>query len=288
MSEVLIAKRPRLVRGFVCRGRYVGRIFAGSVAIVLVAVSAAFAGQQLDTLKQQGKQIYTTYCAGCHGDQGDGQGPATAMLITKPRDFTKGVFKFRSTPSGTLPTDDDLYKIIARGVYRTSMPGWSLLSERDRLAVITYIKGFYPDWEKQGAGTPIYIPKPPPSFGSAASITRGRELYKMLECNACHGESGRGDGPSAKTLDKDVWGHPQKPFDFTKGQLKSGPTVQDVYRTFMTGVSGTAMPSFESIFSEPDGENIFVGDAWNLVSYIVSLRGPAGAVAAGAGKEQAK
>ncbi len=287
MTEVPCIKRPQSMRGFVPSRRRFGSVCTGSAAIIIVTASVSFAGQQLDALKEQGKQVYAIYCAGCHGDQGDGQGPAAAMLITKPRNFTKGVFKFRSTPSGTLPTDDDLYKIIARGVYRTSMPAWSLLSERDRLAVITYIKAFYPDWEKQGAGTPIQIPKPPPTFGSVASIARGRELYKMLECFACHGDGGRGDGPSAKTLDKDIWGNPQKPFDFTKGQLKSGPTVQDVYRTFMTGVSGTAMPSFESIFSEPDGENIFAGDAWNLVSYIVSLRGPVGGVAA-AGKEQAK
>jgi len=208
------------------------------------------------------------------------------MLITKPRDFTKGIYKFRSTPSGTLPTDEDLYKIITRGVYRTSMPDWALLTERERLAVVAYIKGFYPEWEQRGAGTPIYIPKPPETLGSAESVARGAELYTMLECTACHGTGGRGDGESAKALDPDVWGNPQKPFDFTKGQLKSGPSVQDIYRTFMTGVGGTAMPSYADIFGEPDGENIFEGDAWHLVSYIVSLRNSS-AVAA-AGKEHSK
>jgi cytochrome c oxidase cbb3-type subunit 2 len=205
------------------------------------------------------------------------------LLIVKPRDFTKGIFKFRSTPSGALPTDEDLYRTISRGVYGTSMPDWSLLTERDRLAVIQYIKTFYPEWQQRRAGAPIYLPDPPATFGSPEAVVRGRQLYAMLECMACHGESGRGDGPSAATLSVDAWGNKQRPFNFTKGRLRGGPTVKDIYRTFMTGIGGTAMPSYADIFGEPDGENIKEGDAWNLVSYIVSLRNtgqPASAVAA--------
>jgi cytochrome c oxidase cbb3-type subunit 2 len=232
-------------------------------------------GGQLDTLRAEGATIYGRYCVGCHGANGDGRGPAAAMLITKPRDFTSGIFKFRSTPSGTLPTDEDLYKIVSRGVYRTSMPDWGLLSERERIAVIAYLKGFYPEWEERGAGTPIFVPAPPPTLASPAAIARGREIFTLLECTTCHGDGGRGDGPSAKQLPPDIWGNPQRPFDFTKGRLKSGPTVQDVYRTFMTGVGGTAMPSYADIFAEPDGDNIREGDAWNLVAYVLSLRTPA-------------
>jgi mono/diheme cytochrome c family protein len=259
-----------------------------ALALWIAASAPVSATDQAAVLKAEGATIYARYCVGCHGVNGDGKGPAAAMLIVKPRDFTKGIFKFRSTPSGTLPTDEDLYKVISRGVYRTSMPDWALLSERERLAVIEYIKGFYPEWNKRGAGKPIYIPPPPASLGSPESVARGRELYVLLECGACHGDSGRGDGPSAKTLSPDVWGNPQKPFDFTKGRLKSGPTPQDIYRTFMTGISGTAMPSFADIFEQPDGENIREGDAWNLVSYILSLRAPAApaGVAAVAGKER--
>ena len=108
-----------------------------------------------------------------------------------------------------------------------------------------------------------------------AEIARGKELYALLECSACHGERGRGDGPSAATLAPDAWGHPQRPFDFTKGRLKSGAAPEDVYRTFMTGLNGTAMPSYFDIFAAPDGENIREGDAWNLVAYVLSLRAPA-------------
>ncbi len=252
-------------------------LLASTIGLFLASPAGAAQGgdrgmSQLDALVVQGKQVYDRYCIGCHGGKGDGKGPAARLLIVKPRDFTKGVFKFRSTPSGTLPTDEDLYKIITRGVYRTSMPEWALVPERDRLAVIQYIKTFYPEWKTQGPGKPIFIPEPPETLGSQESLARGKQLYILLECTACHGETGKGDGPSAPTLDPDAWGNKQKPFDFSKGRLKSGPTPKDVYRTFMTGVGGTAMPSYADIFGEPDGENIKEGDAWNLVSYVLSLR----------------
>ena len=246
-----------------------------SLALLLAAAATSARAQdqnQLEALRVEGKVVYDRYCVGCHGPLGDGHGIAADMLIVKPRDFTKGIFKFRSTPTGALPTDEDLYKIITRGVYRTSMPDWALLSERERVAVVQYVKTFYPEWQARGPGVPIYIPPAPATLGSAESVARGHELYKMLECSTCHGDGGHGDGPSAKTLDADIWGNKQKPFDFTKGQLKSGPTPQDIYRTFMTGVGGTAMPSYADIFDEPDGENIYPGDAWNLVSFILSLR----------------
>ncbi len=221
---------------------------------------------------REGRAVYERYCAGCHGDQGDGRGPAADMLITKPRDFTKGVYKFRSTAAGTLPTDQDLDRTLVRGIYRTSMPDWSLLPDGERRAVIAYVKAFFPEWETRGPGRLIAVPSRPEFVGTSASVARGAEVYELLECAACHGATGQGDGPSARTLPADTWGNPQRPFNFTKGRLKSGGDPEDVYRTFMTGLNGTAMPSYEDIFAAPDGESIREGDAWHLVSYILSLR----------------
>jgi cytochrome c oxidase cbb3-type subunit 2 len=241
-------------------------------ALVVLACSARAA--RADDLAI-GRVLYDRYCAGCHGTAGDGAGPAAPMLIVKPRDFTKGTFKFRSTAAGTLPTDDDLFRTITRGVNRTSMPEWQLLPERERWALVEMVKSFVPDWTKRGAGAPIAIPPTPGDLEMADRIVRGRVVFEALECGTCHGTEGRGDGPSAKTLSPDTWGNPQKPFDFTKGALKSGGTPADVYRTFMTGLNGTAMPSYYDIFAEPDGEYIREGDAWNLVAYVLSLRGKA-------------
>lgn len=242
-----------------------------TVVLIVLGLAGAVAAEPAP---QDGEPTYQRYCAGCHGDRGDGQGPAAAMLITKPRDFSKGIFKFRSTPNGTLPTDADLLRTITNGVYRTSMPEWSLLPERERLALVAYVKSFYPQWHERGAGTPIAIPPKPADLASAERVKRGRELYEGLECSTCHGMTGHGDGPSAAQLPLDEWGNPQKPFDFSKGRLKSGAAPEDVYRTFMTGLNGTAMPSFGEVFADPDGENIKEGDGWNLVAYVLSLRTP--------------
>lgn len=225
-----------------------------------------------DALVSEGRQLYERYCMGCHGIAGDGQGAAAPMLLTKPRDFRKGTFKFRSTAAGTLPTDDDLYRTITRGVNRTSMPEWSLLPERSRRALVAYVKTFVPDWAERGPGPIVPIPVRPATLSSPEAIARGKVVYGLLECSTCHGAEGRGDGPSAKTLEPDTWGNPQHPFNFTSGRLKSGGDPEDVYRTFMTGLNGTAMPSFEDIFAQPDGESIKDGDAWALVSYVLSLR----------------
>jgi cytochrome c oxidase cbb3-type subunit 2 len=240
---------------------------AGALALALAGHARA-----ADVLVPEGREVYDRYCAGCHGVAGDGRGPAAEMLLVKPRDFTKGVFKFRSTIAGTLPTDDDLLRTITRGLARTSMPEWSLLPERERRALVTYVKTFVPDWRERGAGKVVPIPAPPASLGTPDSIARGKDVYALLECSTCHGETGLGDGPSARTLPPDTWGNAQKPFNFTKGRLKSGGEPQDVYRTFVTGLNGTAMPSYEDIFAAPDGESIHEGDAWHLVSFVLSLR----------------
>ncbi|MEW6268706.1 MAG: cytochrome c [Thermodesulfobacteriota bacterium] len=261
-------------------------LVVAAVALLVPSSALLARAQQQDELLAHGRVVYDTYCVGCHGPDGDGKGPAAAMLLVKPRDFTSGLYKFRSTPNGTLPTDADLLRTVTLGVNRTSMPEWSLLPERERVAVVEYVKSFFPAWREQGAGTPIFIPEPPATLGSAESVARGRELYELLECGRCHGAAGRGDGPSAATLAADSWGNPQKPFDFTKGALKSGAAPQDVYRTFMTGLNGTAMPSYADVFDNPDGESIRPGDAWNLVSYILSLRGTAATrVALGGGSK---
>ena len=245
--------------------------FLSISALVRTATGAEIVVSETQQL-HHGKVLYSTYCVGCHGEAGDGKGPAAAMLIVKPRDFTSGLYKFRSTPNGQLPTDADLMRTITKGVNRTSMPEWSLLPERERMALVQYVKSFYPGFKEVGPGHPIYIPAPPATRGSPESIARGRQLYEMLECGRCHGPKGLGDGPSAATLAPDSWGNPQKPFNFTKGALKSGAAPEDVYRTFMTGLNGTAMPSYADVFDEPDGENVKPGDAWNLVSYVLSLR----------------
>jgi cytochrome c oxidase cbb3-type subunit I/II len=72
-----------------------------------------------------GKNVYQRRCLGCHGVKGDGNGPAAAFIQTdRPRNFTLGVFKFRLTPTGSMPDEGELLRTITRGVRGTSMPTW--------------------------------------------------------------------------------------------------------------------------------------------------------------------
>jgi len=96
-----------------------------------------------DSLLEAGREIYDTHCWYCHGDDGDGLGPVAEYLWPRPRDFTLASFKLRTTPSGELPTDEDLFRSISLGLPGTAMPAWrSALTEDERWQVVTYIKTF--------------------------------------------------------------------------------------------------------------------------------------------------
>ncbi|TAK03473.1 c-type cytochrome, partial [bacterium] len=212
-------------------------------------------------ITERGKAVYLDACAACHGEKGDGKGPLAAFLDPKPRDFTAGKFKFRSTPSSSLPTDLDLFRTITQGPFGTSMPGFSRISYEERRTLVQFIKTFSDKFSKEKPAQPILIPDPPPR--TAELIEKGRELYKDAGCNSCHGDTGKGDGPSAREL-KDDWGNPISPFDFTSGKpLKGGSTPKDIYRAIMTGLQGTPMPDFGDAFEKEQ--------AWAVVYYILSL-----------------
>jgi cytochrome c oxidase cbb3-type subunit 2 len=215
---------------------------------------------QTDDQVVRGKAVYERRCVGCHGVKGDGNGPAATFLDPRPRNFTLGAFKFRTTPSGSLPTDGDLYRTLARGVRWTAMPTWHELPEKDRIAVITYIKTFSSRWKEEKPEPPIVIgdpPKPTPEL-----LARGKELYVKAKCFQCHGDSGKGDGPSADELVDDLKFR-IRPADFTKGQFKGGGDVRDIYRTMTTGLDGTPMPSFAD--SMKDDER------WAISYYVLAF-----------------
>ncbi|MEM7354690.1 MAG: c-type cytochrome [Acidobacteriota bacterium] len=198
---------------------------------------------QRANLVQRGHLVYQKYCVGCHGETGAGDGPAAVRLITKPRDFTSGIYKFRSTGSGSLPLEADLDRTITRGLARVSMPGFPLMPEAEKLAVIEYIKTFYPAWEAEKDRRLIVpVPRPPEDLASEERLWRGRMVYLQMGCGKCHGVDGRGTG-ATQTEYVDAWGQPQKPFDFTRGSLKGGNSAEDIYRTFHTGLR-SIMPSF--------------------------------------------
>lgn len=200
-------------------------------------------------LRDDGRQVYLDHCVGCHGTRGDGAGPAATFLMPMPRDFTAGVFKFRSTPSGSLPTDGDLFRTITRGVRWTAMPTWHEVPDKHRLAVVAYLKTFSKRWSEEAIEPPVALPAPPRATPDL--VARGQALYAKGKCAECHGEDGRGDGPSAGQL-RDDFDRPVRPTDFTRGQLKGGSGVADVYRALTTGLDGTPMPSFADSMSDEE------------------------------------
>ncbi len=222
---------------------------------------------------EKGRAIYFRRCSFCHGLLGDGEGPAAKYLDPRPRDFTLGTFKFRTTKSGELPTDEDLFRTVSRGLSGTAMQSFdsdlikSGLGESDRWAVIAYIKTFAqefddPEYDPVKTGKVISLPAKRAPY-NAETIAKGEAVFEKAKCWSCHGKLGRGDGN--KEFRKDDWGFPIRIRNVTHPwKIKAGAEVEDIYMRFTTGISGTPMPSFVKTLNEED--------RWNLASYIKSLQ----------------
>jgi cytochrome c oxidase cbb3-type subunit I/II len=227
-----------------------------------IAASGSASSFATEASVEHGKEVFERRCAGCHGEKGDGKGPAAEFFVkVKPRDFTSGTFKFRTTPSGSLPLDSDIYRTITEGVRGTAMPPWFTLPEEERWDLVHYIKTFSSDFKDNAPEPPIYVPTAPKP--NAQMLQEGKELYDKFQCWQCHGHEGKGDGPSAATLTDD-WGDRILPTDFTAGVFKVGPRPEDIFRTFMTGLNGTPMPSYKDFLPSEDA-------AWALSYFVLSL-----------------
>lgn len=218
--------------------------------------------QVTPALVEHGKEIYSKNCAACHGEKGDGHGICSAFLLPAPRDFTHAQFRLRSTKTGSLPTDDDLFRAVSLGLSGTPMPPWRfMLNDTDRWAVIEYVKTFSPRFAKDESRKLVDLGKAPER--NDATIAEGKTLYKKMSCASCHGEKGQGDGPSAYSL-KDDSGNKIAARDFSKPSgFKAGYATKEIVRDFLTGFNGTPMPSFENSLSKED--------AWKLAYYVETL-----------------
>jgi mono/diheme cytochrome c family protein len=181
--------------------------------------------------------------------------------VPPPRDFTSGQFKFRTTASGLLPTDDDLFRTISRGADGTGMPPWKyLLTDEERWALVDYVKSFDSRFTSARALRPMPLPDAP---GKSRSIARGREVYGKMQCAKCHGDDGRGVGPSSASM-VDAKNRHVNARDFTQpASYRTGWTEREIVRTLETGMNGVPMPSYSSVMSKQE--------EYDLVAYVMSL-----------------
>jgi mono/diheme cytochrome c family protein len=213
-----------------------------------------------------GRKTYDKECRACHGEQGNGEGEASYLLYPRPRDFTSGQFRLISTWDD-MPTDEDLFRTISRGMPGSAMPSWSHLTERTRWGLVHYVKSFSkrpltiqasrePDSNGNNPAGPIRVP-PEPRYTREAEA-RARATFAQ-SCAPCHGPTGKGDGQREQTDSK---GFATRPRDLTLGVYKGSPDPASVYRRIVAGLPGSPMPQNAYLHGE---------QAWDLVHLVRSL-----------------
>lgn len=250
------------------------RLVASLALAVMLIIGGLTVGKSADVksppvtpqLIAQGKQIYAQQCAACHGDAGKGDGEAAYLLYPKPRDLVAAKYRLVSTWD-RVPTDQDLFDTITRGMPGSSMPSWAHLTMDQRWALVHYIKTLAakplvvrpakaPNAEGSG-GEGIIQPPPAPPY-DADGRARALEMYKEA-CASCHGANGRGDG-TEKQIDEE--GYPTRPRDLTAGIFKGNHDPISLYRHIIAGIPGSPMPMSDWAWGN---------DAWHLVNYVRSL-----------------
>lgn len=207
---------------------------------------------------RQGEKIYERYCIACHGTGGKGDGPEAYQLETKPTDFTSGNIKFKSTPYGTLPVENDIVSILKSGVRTTAMLPQLQLNDEQMHDIAAYIMSLMP--KDQKTGKPIDISKAPSL--NTRLLEKGKKLFQT-NCISCHGTDAKGNGPLSKTL-MDYKQHPVHPADLTLRPLKRANTPERMYRIISTGIEGTPMPPFLQVLKSKE--------RWAVVDYVESLK----------------
>ncbi len=220
---------------------------------MLTALAIALALQD----PQAGRELYLKRCFWCHGESGRGDGPSADGMFPRPRDFVQADYRIRSTPHGQLPTDEDLYRMISKGLPDTPMPGWEKILTKDEIRrLVDYLKSLSPRF-KDEKREPLRAPSGP------GSIENGREIYLKAKCSLCHGDAGRGDGQIANALNY-AWGLQPRARDLTRGwTFKGGHEPGDIYLRVTGGVNGTPMGPYADLLTDRE--------RWDLAHYVASL-----------------
>ncbi len=197
----------------------------------------------------RGRQLYVAQCGGCHGPEGAGDGPAATFIYPRPRDFLGQPFKLGGS-------QEEVTRTISRGIPGTSMPAFSsVIDEADTAEVAAYVRSLAGARALGLSVEPVTVPDP------VGSIARGRDLY-IEGCANCHGQTGRGDGPSAPYLSDDT-GIPIRPPNYARAAFKGGSDPAALFKRISAGMPGTPMPAYADAYPERD--------RWDMVAFLQSL-----------------
>jgi DMSO reductase family type II enzyme heme b subunit len=231
-----------------------------------------------------GKDLFGNYCAQCHGEKGDGNGPAARFLYPRPRNFGEAKFRIVTT-ANNMPSDQDLLHVVNRGMPGSAMFSFAHLSEDAKTALVAYVRQLEKDllFERAkadaGPGTDVaelsrdvdQVIQPGEPLSVLAevlspgpeSVARGTQLFVSEGCVSCHGKTGKGDGVQEQ---KDSSGMPTHPRDFTRGIFKGGREPQQIYARIALGMPGSPMPASPKLQAQQIAD---------LANFILSLSDPA-------------
>jgi len=204
-----------------------------------------------------GKRVFIERCAVCHGPNGRGNGPAAPSLIPHPRNFTEGLFKYKSTPGSEPPLDSDLINIVTHGLQASAMPYFKdILSEEEIHEVVEYIKTMSPVFDNAESKALTITSR---VLSDDKSISRGKKIFSEIGCADCHGANARGGIPLEEST-----GYPTKSRDLTAPwTFRGGNKPEDIWLRITTGLSPSPMPAYQQILTD--------NERWDVVNYIQSI-----------------
>jgi len=227
--------------------------FLRTVLILSACLAAPLAGQATDSLAASRRVVAAAALAAKEYAQGVTPQGGRIVLpeeVAEAKLFIQQArFDLPGLPAAVRPAADSALRVVAALLDRLAAPD---SVERVADALVARISA--------AVGGPL---EPPPS--RPPSLARGAEVYRQ-QCAACHGESGRGDGPKAKSLK----GPP--PASLADPAVMGGTSLLEIYRKIAIGVPGTAMPEFAEDLSEED--------RWAVAAYVATLQYGGSATAA--------
>jgi DMSO reductase family type II enzyme heme b subunit len=243
--------------------KFLRLIFLTVIGIVSLVLATFAYAEQGD--KAAGKEVFERRCKQCHGEKGEGDGRVSKNVYPPPRDFTWGLFKYKTSPGDQPPRDEDLLRTVNDGFGEASMPPWrDVMTEKEKWDVIAYEKGFSDIFDSEKPPDEIDYGKEVPF--SEQSAAKGRELFLKAGCPECHGENGKGDG--IKKL-KDAWGTRIWARNLTKPwTYNAGSGRKNIFARITVGIPGTPMPSFADKISE---KYLTDEERWHVVNYVTSI-----------------